>query len=106
MLDRSGFGIRMMPRDDSVCSAGGPPCARDVHLDAQHLALPLHIPTQSAHSRPSGGDHVQRRTVRPAKHAGEAAAVERDRREHLAALGHPYAVLVWHVGIPGGALGI
>ena len=46
-----------------------------------------------------GGDE-QRRPVRAAEHAGEAAAVERDCLQYFAAFAHAHAALVGDVGVP------
>jgi hypothetical protein len=46
-----------------------------------------------------GGDE-QRPPVRPAEHAGEAAAVERDCLQYFAALAHARAAFVGDVGVP------
>src|SRR6266481_8158275 len=51
-------------------------------------------------------DDEQARVLAPAERAGEGATVQVDRGQHLAALAHPHAVLVTHVGVPDGALGI
>ena len=41
-----------------------------------------------------------------AERASEGAPVQLERVQHLAALAHPHAVLVAHVGVPDSALGI
>ena len=73
---------------------------------SQHLAVPLGVGHQAGHARPPRGDDVETRGAAATEHAGEAAAVEGDGVEHLAALGDPDAALVRHVGVPGGAVGV
>src|SRR5260370_19339251 len=51
-------------------------------------------------------DDEQARVLAPAERAGEGATVQVDRGQHLAALAHPHALLVTHVGVPDSALGI
>ena len=49
------------------------------------------------------GDDEQRPPVRPAEHAGEAAAVERDCLQNFAAFAHAHAAFVGDVGVPDSA---
>jgi hypothetical protein len=51
-------------------------------------------------------DDVQLRPIAAAERAGEGTSVQFDRGQNLAALAHPHAVSVTHVGVPDGALGI
>ena len=46
----------------------------------------------------------QRAAVGSAEHAGETAAIDRHRLQHLAALADPDTALVRHIGVPDGAL--
>jgi hypothetical protein len=55
---------------------------------------------------PGPGDQEQRPPVLAPKHAGEAATVQLDRLQHLAALADPHAMLVGDVGVPDGAFGV
>jgi len=55
---------------------------------------------------PPGGDHVKGLSIVPTEHAGAATAIERDSRQPLTTFGHPHAMLVRHVGVPGRSLGI
>ena len=93
-------------RPHAVRSAGGPPSAWDGDLGAQHLTVPGRVPAEPGHARPPGGDHVKVRSIGPAEHACKATAIERDSREPLTTFGHPHAMLVRHVGVPGRSLGI
>ena len=73
--------------------------------DGQHLARPARL----AHARraaPLARDDEQRRAVGAAEHAREAAAVELDPVEDLAALADADAAPVGHVGVPDGTLGV
>jgi hypothetical protein len=55
---------------------------------------------------PLGRDHEQGFPLDAAKHAGEAAAVEIDRLQHLATLANAHATLIGNVAIPNGALAV
>jgi len=54
----------------------------------------------------SGRDHEQRSQARAAKRAGEAAAVEVDRLQHLTTLANAHAAPVGNVRVPDGAVGV
>ena len=51
-------------------------------------------------------DDVQLRSIAAAERAGESTSVQFHRGKNLAALAHPHAVSVTHVGVPDRALGI
>src|SRR5215831_15891987 len=51
-------------------------------------------------------DDEQVRVLPAAERAGEGAAIQVGRGQHLTALAHPNTVLVGYVGVPGGALGV
>ena len=55
---------------------------------------------------PFAGDHEERPFVVTPERAREAAAVELERLEHLAALGQAPAVPVRDVAVPDGSLGV
>src|SRR5690606_20578861 len=56
------------------------------------------------HAAPLGREDEQRLAVRTAERAGEGTPVQLDRLQDVATLGDAYAPLVWHVGVPDGAL--
>src|SRR5690606_33380906 len=58
------------------------------------------------HAAPLGREDEQRPAVRAAERAGEGTPVQLDRLQDVPALGNAYAPLVWHVGVPDGALGV
>src|SRR5215211_5582585 len=69
--------------------------------------LPGYFPSGRAHyATPLLRHHEQGRSVDPAQHTGEAAAVEVDRVQHLAAFTNTHAPLVRDVRVPDGAFGV
>ena len=77
-------------------------CGRPV---GEHLAGRL-ARADPAGAAPAAATTNSVRPSDPAEHAGEAAAVDLDDLEHLAALGDADAAAVGHVGVPDGTLGI
>ena len=67
---------------------------------------PFRLPPMSLGAAPFVDGHEQRSPIGAAEHAGEAAAVELDRLQHLAALAHAHAALVADVAVPDGSLGV
>jgi hypothetical protein len=78
---------------------------RDLDLDAQQPpggGAAEHLLRAS----PLGGDDEEGAAVRPAERTREAAPVDRDRLQHLAAFPDAYAALVRDVGVPDRSFGI
>src|SRR6478735_21383 len=73
--------------------------SRHLDLDRQHLAARFAL-AHALRPAPLGGHDAERPPVVAAEHAREAAAVDVDRLEHLAALAHAHAAAVRHVGVP------
>ena len=72
-------------------------------LDGQHLTRPPSV-GHGCGTTPLGRHQKQRPPVGASEHAGEAASIEIDRLQDLAALTNAHATLVGDVGIPDGVL--
>src|SRR6478672_12922882 len=74
-------------------------------LDGQHLTRPPSV-GHGCGTTPLGRHQKQRSPVGAPEHAGEAAAIEIDRLQDLAALANAHAALVGDVSVPDGVLRI
>src|SRR6266849_5790666 len=72
-------------------------------LDGQHLTCPPPV-GHACGTSPLGRHQMQRSSVGASEHAGEAASIEIDRLQDLAALANAHATLVGDVGVPDGVL--
>ena len=80
-----------------------PAGARHVDIDGVHQPRPRCIRAPTGGWKLCGHDQ-QRLSVRPAEHAGEAAAIDLDALEHLAAFANAHAALGPHIRVPNGTL--